>query len=131
MAASNRQAMTTFQIYAALFAVTTLYAFVLSRFPKLEPDLTFAEVVLGVLMCLWAAYLDRIWNGPYTSESYEQQVWLAFKVGGTPIIVWQLYKSGRAWYRWLQNVLSRIYGNTTDRATSVAEQRRAESETDD
>jgi hypothetical protein len=63
--------MNTFQIYAALFAATTVYAFVLSRIPQIEPDLTFVEVIIGVAMCLYAAYFDRIWNGPYTAETYE------------------------------------------------------------
>lgn len=123
--------MTTFQIYAALVAATTLYAWLLSRIPQLEPDLTFVEVIIGVWICLLAAYLDRLWNGPYTSEVYEARIWLAFKVGGAPIIIWQLYKLIRAWRRILKHVLSRIYGNTTDHAASVAGERRGQPEEGD
>jgi hypothetical protein len=113
--------MTTFSIYCFLFAATTLYAVLLSRFPKLEPDLTFVEVIVGVWICLLAAYLDRLWNGPLTSEAYEARIWLAFKVGGTPIVIWQLYKIIRAWRLWLNRILSRIYGGNTRDATDRAE----------
>lgn len=123
--------MTSFQIYCALFAVTTLYALLLSRIPQIEPDLTFVEVMIGVAICLYAAYFDRVWNGPMTSEAYEAQVWLAFKVGGAPIIVWQLYKLIRAWRRLLNRIQSRIYGNSTDQAAPLASQRRSHQETDD
>lgn len=123
--------MTTLQTYCGLFAITTLYAVLLSRIPQIEPDLTFLEVIVGVAMCLYAAYFDRIWNGPMTSEVYEARVWLAFKVGGAPIIIWQLYKLIRAWRRITERIISRIYGNTTDQAAPLASQRRSHQETDD
>lgn len=123
--------MTTFQTYCALFVATTLYAALLSRFPKLDPDWTVVEVIVGVWLCLLAAYLDRLWNGPYTSEMYETRIWLAFKVGGAPIIAWQFYKLIRAWRLWLQRILLRIYGDTAEDATSVAAERGTEPEADD
>lgn len=118
--------MTSLQIYCGLFAVTTLYAWLLSRIPQLEPDLTFVEVIIGVAICLYAAHFDLLWNGPYTSETYETQIWLAFKVGGAPIVIWQVWKLGRAWKRILEHILSRIYGNTADHAASVARKRGTE-----
>src|SRR5690349_3425891 len=85
--------MTTFTIYLLLLIATTLYAIVLAQLPQLEPDLTWLEVVIGVCLCLAAPYVDRITNGPLTSEVYEQRVWLAFLIGGFPIIVWQIGKN--------------------------------------
>lgn len=123
--------MTTLQLYVLLFLTTALYAALLSRIPQLDPDLTFVEVIVGVLICLYAAYLDRLWNGPMTAELYEERVWLAFKVGGTPIIIWQITKLIRAYYRIIRRLLSRIYGDTTDQAPQVAGERREHAETDD
>lgn len=92
--------MTTLQIYAALFLATSLYAVVLARLKHLwEPDLTWLEVVIGVAMCLLAPYADQRLHGPLISELYEQRVWLAFLVGGTPIVIWRVGSSIRAWVR--------------------------------
>jgi hypothetical protein len=92
--------MTTFAIYCYLFAAATLYAVVLARLKHLwEPDLTWLEVVIGIVMCLLAPYADQRWHGPLTSEAYEQRVWLAFVVGGIPIVIWRVGASVRAWRR--------------------------------
>jgi hypothetical protein len=122
---------TTIPLYCTLFAATTLYAVVLSRFPKRDPDWTWFTVALGIAICLTAPALDRRQNGPLTSELYEWRVWQAFIIGGIPIIAWQVGRSIHAWYSWIQRVLSRVYGNTTDHATSVARKRGKQSEADD
>jgi hypothetical protein len=125
--------MTTFAIYTYLFIATALYAAILSWKKHLwEPDLTWLEVVIGVAICLIAPYLDQRQNGPLTSEVYEQRVWLAFIVGGIPIVGWRVASSVHAWVRIGRRIFPKdSNGNTTDRATSVAAERRAESEADD
>lgn len=100
--------MTTLQIYSALFLAATLYAALLASLRHVwEPDLTWLEVMIGVTLCLIAPFADQRANGPLTSEVYEQRVWLAFVVGGLPIVAWQLGQSVRAWRR----VARRIRGN--------------------
>jgi len=122
----------TFAIYAYLLAATTLYALLLAYSKHLwEPDLTWLEVIVGVAICLAAPYLDLRANGPQTSELYEQRVWLAFLIGGLPIVVWRVGASIRAWSRIGRHTFLRTYGDTTDHATSVASERRAEPEADD
>jgi hypothetical protein len=124
--------MTTLHIYIALFTATTLYAGLLAWLKHLwEPDLTWLEVVLGVAICLLAPYFDQRNNGPLTSELYEQRVWLAFVVGGLPIVIWRVSASVRAWGRITQRIGKNHDGNTTDRATSVAAERGAEPEAND
>lgn len=122
---------TTFALYCFLFAAATLYALILSRFPMLDPDLTFVEVIIGTALCLLAATLDRRWNGPLSSEAYEWRVWEAFIVGGTPIVLWQIGKSIRAWHAYLRRILTSIYDNATAHPKALAEKRRAEPEADD
>ncbi len=119
--------MTTFQIYTALFATASLYAAVLALLRHVwEPDLTWLEVVIGTALCLSAPYADQRLNGPLTSELYEQRVWLAFLIGGLPIVAWQLGQSVRARLR----VERRIRGNhvstrdTADRAEALADHAR-------
>lgn len=125
--------MTTTHIYAALFAATTLYAVLLATLKHWwEPDLTWLEVVVGVIICLLAPYADQRLHGPLTSEVYEQRVWLAFLVGGLPIVIWRVSASVRAW----RQISARIFpkddhGDTTDRATSVAAERGERTEADD
>ncbi len=124
--------MTTFDIYAALFVTTSLYAALLAWLKHLwEPDLTWLEVVIGVAIVLAAPALDQRNNGPLTSEIYEQRVWLAFLIGGIPIVIWRVGASVRAWGRISQRIGKNHDGNTTDCATSVAEQRRTEQTPDD
>lgn len=123
--------MTTATIYVYLFAATALYAALLAWLKHLwEPDLTWLEVVIGVAICLAAPYYDRQINGPYTSELYEWRVWQAFLVGGTPIIIWRVAASVRAWVRIIRRIFLRNHGNTTDHTTSVAAERGAQSEDD-
>lgn len=89
--------MTTFAIYSYLFIATTVYAVLLAWVKHyLEPDLTWLEVMVGVAICLAAPFADARLNGPQTSELYEERVWLAFVVGGFPIVAWQLGKSIKA-----------------------------------
>jgi hypothetical protein len=100
--------MTTFAIYCLLPIATALYALLLSRIPKRDPDFTWLTVIVGVAICLGAAHLDRLWNGPLTSEVYEWRVWQAFLLGGAPIVIWRISATARAYYRWLMHHLSRI-----------------------
>jgi hypothetical protein len=106
--------MTTFAIYSYLFAATALYAVVLARYGwVLNPDWTWLQVVAGTVLCLLAPYLDQRYNGPLTSELYEHRVWMAFLVGGFPIVVWQISQSARAHLRVERRIL-RKHGDTTD-----------------
>jgi hypothetical protein len=125
--------MTTFAIYCYLFAATTVYAVLLAQLKHLwEPDLTWLEVVVGVAICLLAPYADQRQHGPLPSELYEQRVWLAFIVGGLPIVIWRVGASVRAWVRIGRRIFPKEHdGNTSDHATSVASERGAESEADD
>src|SRR5260221_5838474 len=124
--------MTTFAIYAALFVTTSLYAALLAWLKHLwEPDLAWLEVVIGVAIVLAAPALDQRNNGPLTSEIYEQRVWLAFLIGGIPIVIWRVGASVRAWGRISQRIGENHDGNTTDCATSVGQQRRTEQTPDD
>jgi hypothetical protein len=74
--------------YVALLCVTTIYALILFAWLKrrYEPDLTWLEVVIGVLLCMavpvWLARQGRT----YTWQEYEARVFIAFIVGGFPII---------------------------------------------
>ncbi len=126
--------MTTFAIYSYLFASATLYAVLLSWLRHIwEPDLTWLEVIIGVALCLLAPYLDQRLHGPLTSEVYEQRVWLAFVVGGAPIVAWQLGQSVRARLQAERRIRGQ-YGTTrhaTDRPAPLADHAGAPPETDD
>ena len=85
------------ETYAILFLATTLYALILAWLKRRwEPDLTWIEVAVGVLLCLSApAWLARAglvdgW------QQYEQYAFLAFIVGGFPIAVSQTILARRA-----------------------------------
>jgi len=127
--------MTTLAIYAYLFAATTLYAALLAYLRHLwEPDLTWLEVIIGVTLCLLAPYLDSRLNGPLMSETYEQRVWLAFLVGGAPIVIWQLAQSVSAWRRIRRRIRGDHDVNTrhpADPAEALADKSRASSEEGD
>lgn len=123
--------MTTFAIDCYLFAATALYAAVLSRFPKRDPDFTWLTVAIGVAICLAAPAIDQRQNGPLTSELYEWRVWQAFLIGGAPIVIWQISQSVRAWMSLIRRLISRMYGDTTDQAAPLAGKRREHAETDD
>lgn len=124
--------MSTFEIYAALFFATSLYAVLLAWLKHLwEPDFTWMEVIIGCAICLVAPALDQRHNGPLTSELYEWRVWQAFIVGGLPIVIWRVSASVRAWLRIAQRIGKNHDGDTTDRATSVAAKRGTKSEADD
>lgn len=121
--------MRTFDIYLALFVVTSIYAGLLECFKHLwEPDLTALEVIIGVVLVLAAPYTDRLLNGPYTAEVYEQRVWIAFLVGGMPIIVWWLARTVRAWRRITQRIWSR---DGESSAEALAGERGGCAQTDD
>lgn len=118
--------MTTFVIYCVLFAATTLYAALLARLRHIwEPDLTWLEVVIGVTLCLLAPYADQRLNGPLMSELYEARVWLAFIVGGLPIVAWQIGQSVRARLQAEQRIRGKR-GSTTENTTPLASERRTE-----
>lgn len=127
--------MTTFAIYAYLFAASTVYAVLLALFRHLwEPDLTWLEVVVGTLLCLIAPYADQRLNGPLTSELYEQRVWLAFVVGGLPVVIWQLGQSVIAWRRIRRRIRGDHGVNTrdsTNQAAPLADNSGAAPEADD
>ncbi len=86
-------------VYPALFLTTTLYAVVLDtnqRYAppdqKIEPDGIWKEVVIGDTLCLIAATI-RAYLGPNERWSVVRATGLAFIVGGTPMIVWQLWRA--------------------------------------
>lgn len=88
-------------VYPALFLTTTLYAVALElnkRYAppskKIEPKYTWAEVVVGDLICLGAGAI-RAWLGPNDRTHTLRSTGLAFIVGGTPIITWQLWRERR------------------------------------
>jgi multisubunit Na+/H+ antiporter MnhE subunit len=116
--------LTTFAIYCYLFAGATTYAVLLAYFRHFwEPDLTWLEVIVGVMLCLIAPYADQRANGPLTSELYEQRVWLAFVIGGLPIVLWQIGKSTRARLQ-VERRIRGTHGNTrdaTDRPEALAD----------
>jgi hypothetical protein len=114
-----------------LFRYWTLYALLLSRLPRRDPDFTFFTVIIGVGIVLAAPALDLRYNGPLTSETYEWRVWQAFLIGGLPIVIWRICATVHAYHRLLMRMLSRIYGNQPDQAAPLAGQRRGHEETDD
>ncbi len=85
-------------VYPALVVSTSVYAAALDynkrHAPpgrKIEPDLTFVEVIAGDLMCLIAAHI-RARLGPNTRAESMRATWLSFFIGGTPIVAWQLWR---------------------------------------
>jgi len=123
--------MNTVTIYATLWLVSAIYAFLLARYRHLwEPDLTWLEVVIGVALCLLAPYADMRQNGPLTSEIYEWRVWQAFLIGGMPIVGWQIAQSVRAHLR-VERRIRGHRGNTTEDAAAMAAKRRGQPHADD
>ncbi len=123
--------MTTFTIYCALFATTTLYAVLLAWLRHIwEPDLTWLEVVIGVTFCLLAPYADQRLNGPLTSELYEGRVWLAFIVGGFPIVTWQIGQSVSARLQAEQRIRG-DGGSTAESTAALADERRTKQDAGD
>lgn len=121
--------MRTFDIYLILIVTTTIYALILEWFKHLwEPELTALEVIIGVAICLAAPYADRLLNGPYTAEVYEQRVWWAFIVGCIPIVAWWIGRNVRAWRRIYTRIWSR---DGESSAAALARERRGRAETDD
>ena len=115
--------MSTLAIYGYLFIAAALYAVLLAKFRKLwEPDLTWLEVVAGTALCLLAPYLDQRYNGPLTSELYEQRVWMAFLIGGLPIVAWQLGQVVRAKLH-VEREIRGSSGDTTEGAAQMADAR--------
>jgi hypothetical protein len=86
-------------VYPALAATTSAYALLLDdnkqHAPddqKLEPDWTWATVVVGSLICLLAGTI-RARLGPGDRQTCERSFWLSFLVGGTPIVLWQNWRA--------------------------------------
>ena len=117
-------------IYLSLFIGSAVYAALLALFKHYwEPNLTWLEVILGVVLCLLAPYLaQRI--EPVDVLGYEHRVWLAFVVGGTPIVIWQLGRSVSAWLR-VERRLQERDGDATKRAATMAQSRGAYPPDDD
>lgn len=85
---------TTILIYTLLLLTTTLYALILDRHKeRWEPDWTWAEVAIGILLCLTAPATTARLTPGHTWASYETHVIAAFIVGGTPIILWRLHRT--------------------------------------
>lgn len=84
-----------FLVYGLLALATSIYAAILERMKSfIEPDLTWLEVAIGISICMAAPMaLARIAPGDWTL--YEARSWIAFVVGGLPIVVWQFYRNRR------------------------------------
>lgn len=79
-------------VYIPLAVATSLYAVVLDYLKdRIEPDWTWAEVVVGTTMCMVAAEV-RSEMGPSDRAATLRAVRLAFAAGGTPVIIWQLLR---------------------------------------
>lgn len=124
--------MTTTIIYVELFLAATAYALALAKWRHIwEPHLTWLEVVIGAALCLLAPFIIARYGGAGTGwERYEGMVWAAFLIGGTPIVIWQLAQSIRAWRRIERRIRSRN-GHEADQAAAMAVSRRRGQETDD
>lgn len=118
-----------FLIYGLLALATSAYAIVLERVkPFIEPDLNWLEVAIGFAICMASPMaIARVVPG-MTWEIYESRVWIAFIVGGFPIVIWQFYRGRRVAtdtrieaQRLLQK---KNHADTTD---TLAEQRRTQS----
>lgn len=85
--------MIDFAVYGTLAAVVALYTKLLDRYQgHLEPDFTWAEVVIGCALC-FAATAIRARYVPGGWQDYEYSVWFAFIVGGLVIITWQIRRA--------------------------------------
>lgn len=82
-------------IYALLFLITTIYAIVLDRARrrKWEPDWTWLEVAIGSSLCLAAATAATYAALGTAGLVIAGMFWLAFAVGGAPIIFWQIRRT--------------------------------------
>lgn len=121
--------MRTIDTYILLFVVTTIYAGLLAWKKHVwEPDFTWLEVIIGVVICLAAPAADVRVNGPYTAEAYEARVWLAFVVGGAPIVIWSIARTVRAWRRISQRIWRR---DGESSATTLARECRGRAAHDD
>lgn len=80
-------------LYAALSLTTAAYAWLLERHKKqLEPNWTWAEVVVGTMIVLAFAHLQRRATRILEADEFERVVWLSFGAGGIPIIIWQFWQ---------------------------------------
>lgn len=123
-----KEADVEFLIYGLLALATSIYALILEQVKaRLEPDLTWLEVAIGVALVLSAPFvLARV--APADWATYEARVWTAFVVGGLPIVVWQFARHRRnatATRIEAQRLLlkDRTHGNTT---AALAEPRGAQ-----
>lgn len=111
-----------FLLYGELFLCSTLYVVYMDYRRKKQglddtwpsPDGAWLQVIIGVGMCLLFATLDVVLQ-PYRDVIQLIAVfWLAFFVGGTPVVFWQThriytcYKSAIAYQR------EQIDGQTTE-----------------
>lgn len=87
-------------IYGGLALTTSVYAIVLERYKKqIEPDWTWAEVVLGTMLCLSAAELRIHRQELPTAIEYRRAVWMCFVIGGAPIVLWQFWQMSQRYHR--------------------------------
>jgi len=79
-------------IFALLFLGTTIYAIVLDRAKRRhwEPDWIWLEVAIGSALCLAAATAATYAAIGATGLVIAGLFWLAFVVGGLPIVIWQM-----------------------------------------
>lgn len=77
---------------SALIGLCSAYAHWLDGHKDMEPDQTWAEVALGVALCLGQAELSHRWAG----TPYRLAVWRSFFLGGAPIVVGELNQAWRA-----------------------------------
>lgn len=79
-------------IFALLFLGTTIYAIVLdhAKRRRWEPDWTWLEVTIGSALCLAAGTAATCAVLGADGLIIAGLFWLAFVVGGLPIVIWQL-----------------------------------------
>lgn len=79
-------------IFTILFLVTALYAAALNRARTRgwEPDWTWLEVTIGSALCLVAGTAATYAALGPAGLVITIFFWLAFVIGGAPIVVWQL-----------------------------------------
>lgn len=80
-------------MFALLFLVTTIYAIALDHYAgrkRWEPDWTWVEVAIGSAFCLLAATAATYVALGVAGLAIAALFWLAFIIGGLPIVVWQM-----------------------------------------
>ena len=117
-----------FWLYCGLFCSTSGYAVLLERlkrrYPKIEPDWTWAEVVGGTSIVLAAPALLE-WYGLITTARQSREAhWLAFLIGGLPVIIWQVWRMSHRHQEIIKVAQEEANGNNGSKNTAptVADQ---------